>query len=109
LANIKAIITFPINQSEINDMQRTLILNQLIKEYQSNGKYNVVLESYTDASGTGDYNKRLAQLRIDQVILFLTSYGVNKEDIVSKNFGETKASEKVNKEERKIIIKLIKK
>jgi outer membrane protein OmpA-like peptidoglycan-associated protein len=108
-ANIKAIITFPINQSEINDMQRTLILNQLIKEYQSNGKYNVVLESYTDASGTGDYNKRLAQLRIDQMILFLTSYGVNKEDIVSKNFGETKASEKVNKEERKIIIKLIKK
>jgi outer membrane protein OmpA-like peptidoglycan-associated protein len=107
LANIKAIITYPINQSEINDLQRTLLLNTLIKEYENNGMFYVILESYTDASGTSDYNTKLAKKRMDKVIQFLATYGVNSQDIISKNYGDKNATEMINKEQRKIIIKLI--
>ena len=107
-ADVKAIITYPINQSEINDIQRTLILNEVIKHYQNDGTYDIILEAYTDASGSVAYNKQLSDIRINKVVNFLKSYGVNSNDVLIKNFGNTKAKQDVNKEERKIVVKVLK-
>lgn len=109
LDNARAIITYPINQTDINDLQRTLILEEVLKPYNSDGIYYIKLEAYTDASGSATYNKKIAKIRISKVMQFLTTYGVKSADIVTENFGDSKASKIINKEDRKIILKLIKK
>ena len=107
-STIDCIITYPINQSDLSDVQRNLISSQIVNEFNKSGSNFVLLEAYTDSSGNPIYNKKLSDLRINKVINFLTVNGIAKEKILTKNFGEEKSQEKINPEERKIIFKIIK-
>jgi len=104
---IDCIITYPINQSDLSDMQRNLISSQILNVINKGGSNFVLLEAYTDSSGDPIYNKKLSDLRINKVINFLIANGIAKETILTKNFGEEKAQENINPEERKIVFKII--
>jgi outer membrane protein OmpA-like peptidoglycan-associated protein len=106
-STIDCIITYPINQSDLSDMQRNLISSQILNVINKGGSNFVLLEAYTDSSGNPIYNKKLSDLRINKVISFLIANGIAKETILTKNFGEEKAQENVNPEERKIVFKII--
>ncbi len=62
-------------------------LDKLAQFMRNNPKRNVMVEGYTDSTGSANYNLQLSQRRADAVRAALISDGINPQRIVTKGFG----------------------
>ncbi|MHB8423859.1 MAG: OmpA family protein [Gammaproteobacteria bacterium] len=62
-------------------------LDKLAQFMRNNPKRNVMVEGYTDSTGSANYNLQLSQRRADAVRAALVSDGINPQRIVTKGFG----------------------
>ncbi|MCL4485786.1 MAG: OmpA family protein [Nitrospirae bacterium] len=63
-------------------------VNRLARFMQSDPKRNVMIEGYTDSTGSPEYNKKLSKRRADAVRDALIKDGINPQRIVTKGFGK---------------------
>jgi len=64
-------------------------LDKFVSEFNKANNYRIKVTGYTDNKGNQAYNKKLSARRIESVINYLASHGVETKDIDSKNFGST--------------------
>ncbi|HET8828748.1 MAG TPA: OmpA family protein, partial [Pelobium sp.] len=101
------VISYPVNETELTDLQRNIIISNVFKSYLKNDQQKISLESFTDNTGSSAYNKKLSDLRLKRAVQFLLALGVAPQDLITSSYGETKASEETNPEERRLEIKVI--
>jgi OmpA-OmpF porin, OOP family len=89
ILNIKAIpVHFVSGKSYLTDYSKG-ILDRLIKTLNSDQSYHVNMFGYTDSQGSIEDNIILAQSRVESVIAYLTSKGIDRNRIISQeSFGE---------------------
>ncbi len=102
------LINYSVNHVNLSDLQRNIIITQIYKDYIKSEGSKISIASFTDKSGSAAYNKKLSDARLKNVYQFLMMLGVEPGDIHTESFGDTKSSEQVNAEERRIELKLIK-
>jgi outer membrane protein OmpA-like peptidoglycan-associated protein len=80
-------VQFALNKADLSPggIQAADQLAQFMKKYP---KRNVMVEGYTDNTGSADYNQALSERRADSVRDALVSDGINPQRIVTKGFGE---------------------
>lgn len=80
-------ILFKIDSAELNaaGMQNLYQLVTFLKEFPNR---EVVVEGYTDNTGSGVYNLELSQQRANSVRTFLVSNGISSDRIVARGYGK---------------------
>jgi outer membrane protein OmpA-like peptidoglycan-associated protein len=81
-------ILFEVNEATLKpDAQNTVArIAELLKEYPDR---NVMIEGFTDSSGTESYNLDLSEKRAQQVKLLLSNDGVASKRLDSVGYGES--------------------
>lgn len=71
------------------------ILDQLYKDWlEPNPNFKIEIRSHTDFRGSDTYNMTLSQARAQSVVDYLTeTYGIAKDRLVAKGYGETEPAE----------------
>ncbi len=82
-------VYFDLNAFEINEDGRAALLN-LITILKQNPHVDVELSGHTDSRGSDIYNLRLSEWRIDVVMRFLASGGVERSRLQGTGYGERK-------------------
>ncbi|MGH8307025.1 MAG: OmpA family protein [Gammaproteobacteria bacterium] len=80
-------ILFALNKADLKSGADSTI-QQLAQFMQNYPKRNVMVEGYTDSTGSADYNQDLSERRADAVKTALVNDGINPQRIVTKGFGE---------------------
>lgn len=76
-------------------------LNRLIKFLKDNPTVQIEISGHTDDQGSDEYNKNLSQKRVNSVVAYLTSKGIEKERLKGVGYGESKPiSENTSEEGR---------
>lgn len=82
-------VYFAVDKSYVTDYSKGK-LNKLITLLNNNQEYLVEVYGHTDDTADEDYNMKLSQQRIDEVITYLTSKGIAKDRIFkTKAYGES--------------------
>ncbi|MBN8696409.1 MAG: OmpA family protein [Bacteroidetes bacterium] len=82
-------VFFDFNKSELKpDSYQEL--DRLVDFLKSNSGIEIEIGGHTDNIGNDEYNQRLSQQRVESVMLYLTSKGVQKDRLQAKGYGETK-------------------
>ncbi len=100
------IVSFGMNQSNIGLTDKNALLDFFSKP-SAFGATSYVLSGYTDKSGNPAYNLRLSKKRVLAVKALLLAHGVRDEKIIMRFFGDQRATEQVNRNDRKVVIKMI--
>lgn len=79
-------VLFDLNQSSIKP-GGVQTIDKLAKFMQNYPERNVIVEGYTDSTGSASYNMDLSRRRADAVKTELVSAGTNPQRIVTKGFG----------------------
>ena len=78
-------------------------LEKLVQLLRNNKNLEIYIQGHTDSSGNASNNKRLSQLRADEVAKYLREHGIDKKRIHSSGHGEAFPKTKNNTAEgRKI-------
>lgn len=80
-------ILFKVDSAELSSdgMQSLFRLVTFLKDFPER---EVVVEGYTDSTGSGVYNLKLSQQRADSVRSFLINNGISPDRIVARGYGE---------------------
>lgn len=80
-------VLFDLDRAELkpSGMQGVQSLANFLKE---NPERQVIVEGYTDSSGSDSYNQRLSERRADAVRMALVRAGVDQGRIVTRGYGE---------------------
>lgn len=80
-------VLFALNKADLKPGGARTVsrLAEFMKQYP---KRNVMIEGYTDSTGTAAYNQQLSQRRAAAVRDALVADGINPQRIVTKGFGE---------------------
>ena len=62
---------------------------RILREYPDT---NIVIQGYTDSTGSADHNRKLSQARAEAVTGYLVSAGVERARLVSEGFGQSHAA-----------------
>lgn len=62
---------------------------KLARVLEENPERTVLIEGFTDSTGSGVYNQRLSESRATSVRLALENMGVNRSRIAIRGFGES--------------------
>jgi outer membrane protein OmpA-like peptidoglycan-associated protein len=93
-------VFFNINQSTLT--QESL---KTLKEVLKHQKYTyLVVEGFTDKTGTADLNYALSQKRVKSVVDFLVKNGVDNQKILIKSHGQYFAGKKTDEKERRVSV-----
>jgi len=83
------VLYFGLNEAELTTETKTS-LKKLLILLDKNPSIALELSGHTDSRGSDAYNLKLSQQRIDAVIDFLASNGVDRERLVGTGYGESK-------------------
>jgi outer membrane protein OmpA-like peptidoglycan-associated protein len=81
-------------------------LNNLINVYKQNDDFKIMISGYADGSGNSEYNRKLTDRRIGEIISYMISQGVDKERIYSISYGDQKSSESENPQDRRVEVRI---
>lgn len=101
------VISYAVNKTDLSDLPRNLIDNDVFKSYLKADNRKVFLESFTDKSSSAAYKKKLSDLRLKRAVQFLLVLGVKPNDIITNSYGDSKSSDEVNPEEKRLVIKIV--
>lgn len=83
------VLYFGLDEAELTDESKTS-LKKLLTLLDKNPGIALELSGHTDSRGSKAYNLKLSQQRIDAVVNFLASHGVERDRIIGKGYGESK-------------------
>lgn len=63
-------------------------IQQLAEFLQQNPERQVIVEGYTDSTGSANYNQRLSERRADSVRMALLSRGISPERVATRGYGK---------------------
>lgn len=82
-------VFFDFNKSELkSDSYQEL--DRLVDFLKSNSGIEIEIGGHTDNVGNDEYNQRLSQQRVESVMLYVTSKGIEKKRLQAKGYGEAK-------------------
>lgn len=84
---ISSAIYFDFDSSELNNNAKE-VLDILSQEAKDRSEVNIQVDGYADSIGSNNYNKSLSQKRINSVMDYLVSKGVDKSLFTTNNYGE---------------------
>lgn len=84
---ISSAIYFDFDSSELNNNAKE-VLDILSQEAKDRSEVNIQVDGYADSIGSYNYNKSLSQKRINSVMDYLVSKGVDKSLFTTNNYGE---------------------
>ena len=84
---ISSAIYFDFDSSELNNNAKE-VLDILSQEAKDRSEVNIQVDGYADSIGSDNYNKSLSQKRINSVMDYLVSKGVDKSLFTTNNYGE---------------------
>jgi outer membrane protein OmpA-like peptidoglycan-associated protein len=79
-------VLFAVNQADLTSAGM-IEVQKLGYILQQNPLRTVVIEGYTDSTGTASYNLDLSQRRADAVLIALLHMGVGPERVVTRGYG----------------------
>ena len=81
-------ILFKTSSSDLQPEAKTNIesLSKILNKYPDT---NILVDGYTDSTGTAEYNQRLSERRAGSVADFMKGYAVAGSRITTRGFGET--------------------
>ncbi len=84
---LKNDILFELGSAELSaaSVQTLTDLNRVLKKYPKN---RIVVQGYTDSTGSEEYNKQLSKKRADAVLNFLAGSGLKTLSLTSVGYGE---------------------
>ncbi|WP_426141272.1 OmpA family protein [Pseudomonas sp. DWP3-1-2] len=80
-------VLFDLNKAELKTSGLTNV-SQLAKFLQDNPDRKVIVEGYTDSSGSAAYNQSLSERRANSVRMALVQMGVDPARIVAQGYGK---------------------
>lgn len=80
-------VLFDLNKAELKS-SGLVNVNKLSQFLQENPDRKVIVEGYTDSSGSASYNQSLSERRANSVRMALVKMGVGPERIVSQGYGK---------------------
>lgn len=83
------VLYFGLNETELTDESKAS-LKKLLVLLDKNPGIALELSGHTDSRGSEAYNLKLSQQRINAVVNFLASHGVERERLLGKGYGESK-------------------
>ncbi|MGK2862087.1 MAG: OmpA family protein [Chitinophagaceae bacterium] len=99
-------INFGLNLSEVKKEYKAVLKN-LADSIMNLGNKMVLISGFADKSGNATYNLRLSQKRVRAVKNELIKYGVKNDFFIERYFGSMKADERINENDRKVVIRLL--
>lgn len=82
-------VNFSTNQAVLTDSAKNVLEEAVTLLSQTDALIEVQVEGHTDSRGTAAYNKSLSQKRVEAVVTYLISRGVNARGLVAVGMGET--------------------
>lgn len=82
-------INFELNQSNISKKIVTE-LDKIVQLMTNNPSITVVLNSHTDSRGPDQYNMNLTEARVQSMVSYLLSNGIDATRVTGKGYGETR-------------------
>ncbi|MCB9202282.1 MAG: OmpA family protein [Flavobacteriales bacterium] len=117
LGNKLPAIEFLLDSDKLTNESQPILDNasKIIKEFFPNDK--IVVEGHTDAWGDAKYNQDLSQRRVETVVRYLGTKGVNTANLIPVGKGESdlkltkcnpasKCTDAENKQNRRVVFKL---
>ena len=83
------VLYFALDDTRLNEESKHT-LDKLVVLLSKNPDIALSISGHTDSRGAADYNLRLSQERIDAVIDYLVSAGIDRKRLVGKGYGETR-------------------
>lgn len=80
-------VLFDFNKSDLKS-SGLVDINKLAQFLQENSDRKVIVEGYTDSSGSASYNQSLSERRANSVRMALVKMGVSPERIVAQGYGK---------------------
>jgi len=65
-------------------------LDRLTSFLQDNKKIEIEIAGHTDNVGSDEYNQKLSQQRVESVVAYIVSKGIDKNRLQAKGYGESK-------------------
>ncbi len=93
-------VFFEVNKFDLNKES----INILEKMIERKDYAYLVIEGFTDKTGTAAQNYELSQKRVQAVIEYLTNNGIDKNKILVKSHGQFFAGKKADNQERRVSI-----
>jgi outer membrane protein OmpA-like peptidoglycan-associated protein len=87
--SLLATLHFDVNRVELSDSDKTAIHN-VLNSYLNRNEYTILVNAYTDNTGTPMINEQLSYQRARQVSKQIITLGVPLNKLVAKGWGEAK-------------------
>ena len=81
-------ITFEAGKSNISK-ESNIVLNQIVSVLNANPTYLVEIQGYADSEGNIQVNKKLSELRANEVRNYLIGHGIDKNRVIAIGYGDT--------------------
>ena len=104
--NIFYTVRFGNNSTTVQSKDIENLKYELSKINPQDGKI-FMLSGFADKSGNAAYNMKLSKLRVKAVKNEFLKYGINDVNLVERFFGSDKASDDVNENDRKVVIRIL--
>jgi OOP family OmpA-OmpF porin len=80
-------VYFEYDSAELDNNAKE-VLDLIYKNSENSKEINITVNGYADNIGSDGYNKELSQKRVDSVMGYLTSKGIDKNLFTTNNYGE---------------------
>ena len=87
LAGMTEAVTFKTGQAGLTSSAE-LTLTGLAERLLVSPSIKLLVMGHTDNQGAADYNLKLSKMRVDAVVEFLVSQGLNRQNLLSRAYGE---------------------
>jgi outer membrane protein OmpA-like peptidoglycan-associated protein len=84
---IATAIYFDYKSSTLDNNAKQL-LDVMVSSFEEKSEINVSLDGYADSIGSDGYNKQISEARVQSILTYLVSKGVDKAAITTNSFGE---------------------
>jgi outer membrane protein OmpA-like peptidoglycan-associated protein len=83
-------VYYEFNEANLSPASMHAIDSTLLELMQKASDIIVEVAAHTDSLGNADYNKKLSQLRAENVVNHLVSKGINKKRLIARGYGAEK-------------------
>mgnify|MGYP000592597115 CR=1 FL=1 len=86
-SELESAIYFEYNSAELQNNAKQ-VLDLIYKNSEGRKEINITVNGYADNIGSDQFNKELSQKRVNSVMNYLTSKGIDKNMFTTNNYGE---------------------
>jgi outer membrane protein OmpA-like peptidoglycan-associated protein len=81
-------VQFGFNTAELEGEKTFTVLDKIVQVLRKYGKYAIIVEGHTDATGDDEYNRYLSEKRAERVADYLAEQGIQPDRLTCRGMGE---------------------